>query len=240
MKKKPKINFIIDALMFLLMAAMGGIGFLMKYTLIPGSERWKVYEKNVELYLFGMDRHEWGTVHLVLGFVFFGLLLLHIILHWKVIVIYFRLLISGSRVRILIGSVFAVISIGLLLFAFFVPFEVALLRQGEGHQRMERSMEEPAEIPIQESRKPEPTSRKNEEVHERHTRMEKSQIDIQGNMTLRQAAVKYGVPADSLKIYLEIPVSVSENEKLGRLRRRYGFHMSDVERLIEEYHHRKK
>ena len=240
MRKKPKINFIIDTLMFLLMAAMGGIGFLMKYTLIPGSERWKVYERNVELYLFGMDRHEWGTIHLILGFIFFGLLLLHIILHWKLIIIYFRLFISGGRVRILIGSVFAVLSIVLLLFAFFVPFEVALLRQGEGHHRMERAIEEPAEMPIQESGKPEPTSHKNKEDHERHTRIEKSQIDIRGDMTLKQAAVIYGVPADSLKMYLEIPVSVSENEKLGRLRRRYDFHMSDVERFIEEYHHRKK
>jgi hypothetical protein len=240
MKKKPKINFVIDALMFLLMVAMGGIGFLMKYTLIPGSERWKLYERNVELYLFGMDRHEWGTVHLILGFIFFGLLVLHIIMHWKLITIYFRLFISSSKIRLLLGSVFAVISIVLLLFAFFVPFEVALLRQGEGHQRMERAIEEPTEIRIQESEKSEQKSHKNEEVHERHTRSEKSQIDIRGDMTLKQAAVKYDVPADSIKKYLEIPVSVSENEKLGRLRRRYDFHMSDVERFIEEYHHRKK
>jgi hypothetical protein len=40
---KGKINFLVDALMFLCMAALAGIGFLMKYVLIPGKEAWAVY-----------------------------------------------------------------------------------------------------------------------------------------------------------------------------------------------------
>ncbi len=57
MKIKPKLNLIIDVFMFLLMMAIGGIGFLIKFILIPGSARWIRYGENVELYFWGMDRH---------------------------------------------------------------------------------------------------------------------------------------------------------------------------------------
>ena len=36
---KGRLNLIVDALMFLLMAAVAGLGFLMKYVLVPGKER---------------------------------------------------------------------------------------------------------------------------------------------------------------------------------------------------------
>ena len=55
--KKSKINFIIDFLMFIFMFAIAGIGFLIKYFLIPGKERWIKYGSNVDLFLFEMDRH---------------------------------------------------------------------------------------------------------------------------------------------------------------------------------------
>ncbi|MBU0567408.1 DUF4405 domain-containing protein, partial [bacterium] len=85
MSDKSKVNFVIDALMFLCMMAITGTGFLMKFVLIPGQERWVKYGRNVELLLLGIDRHEWGAIHLVLGFILLGLLVIHIILHWKMI-----------------------------------------------------------------------------------------------------------------------------------------------------------
>jgi hypothetical protein len=56
--KKSKLNLIIDTLLLLCIAAIGGIGFLMKYVLIPGYQRWEIYERNVDLFLWGMGRHE--------------------------------------------------------------------------------------------------------------------------------------------------------------------------------------
>tara|TARA_R110002033_G_scaffold38827_3_gene78300 strand:+ start:2890 stop:3105 length:216 start_codon:yes stop_codon:yes gene_type:complete len=56
------------------MSAVVGIGFLIKYTLISGKERNVIYGKNVELSLFGMDRHEWGYIHLVIAFVFYWII----------------------------------------------------------------------------------------------------------------------------------------------------------------------
>ena len=97
---KSKVSFVIDALMFLCMMAIAGIGFLMKFVLIPGKERWVKYGRNVDLYLLGMDRHEWGTIHLVIGFILLGLLVLHIILHWKMILAMYHRFIGLSLIHI--------------------------------------------------------------------------------------------------------------------------------------------
>ena len=62
MKNKIKINFIIDILMMLTMMTIAGIGFLMEWVLIPGSQRWEKYGKDVDLYYLGLDRHSWGEI----------------------------------------------------------------------------------------------------------------------------------------------------------------------------------
>lgn len=41
--KRAKLNLIIDGLLLFCMAALAGIGLLMKYVLIPGFQRWEVY-----------------------------------------------------------------------------------------------------------------------------------------------------------------------------------------------------
>lgn len=61
---KGKINFIIDVIMFILMALLAGIGLLIKYILLSGENRWIKYGRNVDLSFWGLDRHEWGTIHL--------------------------------------------------------------------------------------------------------------------------------------------------------------------------------
>jgi len=45
MNNKSKLNFVIDAVMFLVLMAMAGLGFLMNYVLIPGKERWDTAER---------------------------------------------------------------------------------------------------------------------------------------------------------------------------------------------------
>ncbi len=128
---KPKLNFIIDALMFLVMMAMAGLGFLMKYVLIPGRARWVKYGRNVDLTLLGWDRHDWGDLHLYLGFTLLGLLILHIILHWKQIVGLFQRFISPER-RTLVLLVFVLLAVLLIYFPFLMTPEVGELGRGMG------------------------------------------------------------------------------------------------------------
>lgn len=121
---KSKLNFIVDALMFVFMMALAGIGFLMKFDLIPGKERWLQYGRNVDLFWLGLDRHEWGTIHLIIGYILLGLLLAHIVLHVKwIVTIYNRFLMSGKVKNIIIILFLAACTV-LIVFSFFATPEV--------------------------------------------------------------------------------------------------------------------
>jgi len=121
---KSKTNLIIDVFMFVVMLAMTGIGLLMKLILIPGKERWVKYGRNVDLYFLGMDRHEWGTVHLVLGCVLLALLALHIILHWQMILHMYRRLLCSRSHRLVLACILAVVAVLSATFPFLIKPEV--------------------------------------------------------------------------------------------------------------------
>lgn len=212
--EKSKINFVIDALMFLCMTAIIGIGFLMKFSLIPGKERYLKYGKNVELILFGMDRHEWGTIHLVIGLALAGLLALHIFLHWKMILALYRQLIGSQMVRRITASAFVIVGAIFVTFSFFVQIEVQEIKRGDEHYGAGSG---PEEI-------------------ERSTEHSESSIGIRGFMTLSEVAESYDIPIDYLKMRIGLPQQTPDGEKLGPLRKRFEFKMSDVEKIIEEYH----
>ena len=238
MFNKSKVNFVIDALMFLSMMAIAGLGFLMKYVLIPGKDVWVKYG-NVDLSLLGMDRHDWGKIHLILGFVLLGLLTLHIILHWKMILGMFRKLIGIGRAKIVIASIFTIICIILAVFPFIVnpditkPESEGLGREeGEGRHRIEHSSIEETEIEYPEMILPNTTRT----IHSHTHRHAGNPIEIKGYMTLLQAAEKYQVPFDYLKKHLNTPKTTPAEVRFSLLRKRYNFRMSDVERIIDEYH----
>ena len=58
---------------------------------------------------------------------------------------------------------------------------------------------------------------------------------VKGMYTLGEVAATYKVPTRYLLEKLGLPETISSVEKLGRLRRKYGFTMSDIERIIAEY-----
>lgn len=132
--KKPILNFTINATMTLCMSAIIGIGFLIKYTLVSGQERWEIYGRNVELYLLGMDRHQWGMLHLILAFVLLVLLLAHIILHWKVITNVYRKIIKEPISKKIIAIVFVILCTLLIVFPFFVEPDLETVKKGDGRR----------------------------------------------------------------------------------------------------------
>jgi hypothetical protein len=121
---KTKLNFLIDALMFLCMMAIAGLGMLIKYILLSGRDAWVLYGRKVDMLWLGMDRHEWGEVHLYLAFFLLGLLVLHIILHWQMILILFKRLISAPISRIGIAAIFLILSLILIYFPFLITPEL--------------------------------------------------------------------------------------------------------------------
>lgn len=131
---KPRLNFVIDCLMFVLLSAIAGIGLLMKYVLIPGRERWVEYGRNVELYFYGMDRHDWGDIHFYLALILFAVLSLHIYLHWQMIVALFHRLITAPTTRTAVFWTFLIICLILLFFSFFITPQVEDIGRGRGRR----------------------------------------------------------------------------------------------------------
>ncbi len=54
-------------------------------------------------------------------------------------------------------------------------------------------------------------------------------------MTLRDVQELTGVPVDHIITTLHLPADVSRDERLGRLRRSYGFEIDDVRRAVSGY-----
>jgi len=70
--------------------------------------------------------------------------------------------------------------------------------------------------------------------HNKHRNIP-SNIEVNGRMTLNEISKEYKVPLDHIKIKLNIPLSTSNNERLGRLKKVHDFTMSDVEEIIYEF-----
>lgn len=106
---KNRTSFLVSIFMLVLMAAVAGIGFLMKWTLPPGS---------APLQILGMTRHEWGTVHLWISIALLLLLILHILLAWPQLACRFRLWIRSARARWVMGLGLIGLLIGLVSWPF--------------------------------------------------------------------------------------------------------------------------
>jgi len=258
--------------------ALIGVGLLNKYVLLTGQQKWEKYGENLEFYLWGFDRHDWNYIHFILGLILFGLLVLHIWFHWKLILNIYKNLIKNKKTRVFTGLALVFISLVFLVFSVFIEPEIeeATNRGGRhfqeisGSNEMEKGMGrgggrrdmqqrhniEPLTIEkkgnnlvyISSEEKNEiitdndqvHSSKQHEGSNEGRHRDIPSNIDVKGIMTLLEVAEKYEVPVNHIKSKLDIPLSISDNERLGRLRKAHGFRMSDVEEIIYKYQKQKK
>jgi hypothetical protein len=132
---KSKLNFVIDALMFLCLMGLAGLGFLMKYVLLPGRVAWAKYGRNVELTWLGWDRHDWGQIHLYLAFILLGVLVIHLILHWKMILGLFARLVPDPQTRTRLAWAVLALTVFLLFFPFLITPDVRERGRGGGRGR---------------------------------------------------------------------------------------------------------
>lgn len=231
--KKANLNFLIDGIMFLLMGLLTGIGFLIKYVLLHGEDRWIKYGRNVDMSYLGFDRHEWGEIHLIVALLLIAFLLLHIILHWKLTVSLFKNLFTNKSLRLPILIVFIILTVILTVFPFIIRPEVSELAPGKERFKIyaEHTNADTSTV-LEKSKHIEPIVVKDEEKHaDEHHHIDTS-IEVKGFMTLLEVSNKYNVSCDLIKEKLEIPEFVTNNSKLGFLRKQYNFKMSDVELII--------
>ena len=72
------LNILIDIAAASLFLAMIVTGYILRFPLPPGT--------NKSAALWGLTRHEWGTIHSWISFALLGVIFLHLVLHWQWIV----------------------------------------------------------------------------------------------------------------------------------------------------------
>lgn len=220
--------------MLIVMILIVGVGFLMKYVLVPGFERNKFYGSDVELYYYGIDRHQWGTIHLYLGFVLLFLLLLHIVFHWKQIIHIFKTMVFSRVWRIILSSLLVLFIIGFGILPLFISPEVEERVTHNAHYHKENKgyhsedVQHKNKVVVQPEEKITPIK----ENKKRNKHYGHSDIEIFGYMTLNEVSVKYNIPAEDLALHLHLPVG-NNNKQLGRLKKQYRFEISELRAYID-------
>jgi len=259
-KIKTKVNLVIDAIMLIVLMIMAGLGFLIKFVLLPGYKINELYDQNTDLFFLGLDRHEWGTIHLYFAIAFLSLLLLHIILHWKTIVAIFRQLVPVKPARVVIASFVGILALFLAIAPLYVNPEVKPLARKYMRNRVparlgktgqenaaitsddSRLQEQPPEAKVKEqpagrnesSRSADPASQSQVLSSEEESDLlhhHNENIDINGTMTLTEISARYNISVNELVKVINIPAQYA-NERLGRLRRRYGFELDDLRSFV--------
>ena len=254
-RDRAKLNLTIDIILFLLLMAMAGMGFLIKYNLLSGEKRNAIYGENINLELLGMDRHQWGTIHLIVSIAFVVFILLHIISHWKMVVCFFKRLVPKRTPRIIFSIFISVFGLFLFVFAFVVePRQVEygnlyrhrtvstsdVLRELPNTEVVNDAEVLSAKTSAINSAK---VTQQAEVIHKTHPEHDEKQhknqntieeYEVLGSQSISHVAGKYGVP--SSYICKELGISTSyQSERLGRLRKRYNFTMSDVSQTIAKF-----
>lgn len=103
MMSRSTLNFILDMVSFLDLLGLAITGYVMRYTLPPGTGGMGRSlnggaGRGVQIEeLWSMTRHEWGSIHFYLAMVFVVLMAIHIILHWSWIKRYVKMLLFDGR-----------------------------------------------------------------------------------------------------------------------------------------------
>lgn len=249
---KGKINFIIDVIMFVLMAILAGVGLLIKYVLLSGEDRWIKYGRNVDLSFWGLDRHEWGAIHLWIAIALVVLLVLHIILHWSMIICLYKRIIGNKTGRVICGSALSVITLLFVVFPFIINVDMAEIAPGRerfgsidkhenqrfidndsDHAISDKNEKQPEQLKVQREAEVKEAIVKKKHSDEHHEI--DPAIEVKGYQTLNEVSELYNIPNGVITKKLNIPESTPGSSKLGHLRKQYGFTMSDIELIIHNY-----
>jgi hypothetical protein len=251
--KRTTVNFVVDTVAFAGFVFLISTGMLLRYLLPPGSGRTEglgvghgAADKPVSL-LWGLSRHEWGSVHFYIALTIMAVLAVHLVLHWNWIVCTVRgKPREGSGFRVALGF-FGLVVVILLAAAPLVSSVEEISRgQRKGPPVGERQDGRP--------RRDEAAPRDDRQLRgapagqggrqsgetlpgERPGRAEHGEADhtIRGSMTLGEMEQATGVPILYLTQELNLPDGLSPDERLGPLGRRYGFAMEEVRRVIAQY-----
>lgn len=130
--KRATLNAWVDAIALVALMLLVATGVPLHWTLPPGSGH--------SATVWGLDRHDWGDLHIRFALAFCAALSIHLALHWRFVTSRVRgAAREGSGVRLLLG-LFGVLALAALLLApLFVPVERNGSSGGRGRPPWARS-----------------------------------------------------------------------------------------------------
>jgi hypothetical protein len=206
-------NLLIDLLALLLMLGLVVTGLVIGLVLPAGSGG---RGGGGGLELWGWGRHDWGDLHAWLSAFLGGVVLLHLVLHWRWVckqtprLLGLRPEAAGAQqarnARIVGCGLLAVLVLGLVAFVGLARDSV-VAAAGRGQPRTPHT-----------ASGDQPAGGARRELH--------------GAMTLSQAARASGLALAEVKSRLGLPADTTAAERLGRLRRRLGLNMHQIRRAL--------
>jgi hypothetical protein len=164
--------------------------------------------------LWGMTRHEWGDVHFWLAACIGVVIAVHVAFHWTWVTTMFSPKRCSDGVRQ--SSRRARLIAGLITVLLLAALTVGSWRISVSQVRNLRAN----------------TMSTDSNVQERG-----SSTHLEGNMSLAEVSVITLLPVQEIRQRLGLPDSVSDEDRLGQLSRRYGFTMAQARgRLSAESH----
>jgi hypothetical protein len=130
--RRASLNFVIDAVGFAGFVFLTTTGVLIRYVLPPGSGHHTT--------LWGLDRHDWGSIHFWIAVAFLCVVALHLFYHWRWVVSVVRgRPCEGSGMRLALGAMALAAIVAVAAAPFVAPIERGPVELHE--QEGERSSE---------------------------------------------------------------------------------------------------
>lgn len=214
--RRTTLNFVIDTLLLLACCGLVMTGVTMRYILPPGTGLRHAAEEGREggWAVWGLGRHDFGDLHFWLSVGAVVLFAVHVALHWNWVCTVLAGRRAGSDVgtprrgvRNATGVLFGLLVIGGMGLFLWAADRAVDRSTVPGHEQRRNLMTAPSADAY-------------------------GAESIRGSMTLAEAARVGGISVETLRRGLNLPETISGQERLGRLRRAYDFDMDRVREII--------
>lgn len=136
--KRGTLISLIDVIAFIAFLFLTSSGILLRYLLPPGSGRWSE--------IWGMSRHQWGELHFWFALLFFTVLALHLLQHWRFVLGLFRGHIKEAlQLRVTLGVVGLIAAIMLAIAPLISPVQSEENQVGRSGYRGGQGFHPPAQ-----------------------------------------------------------------------------------------------
>jgi hypothetical protein len=217
---RTALNAIVDLVAYVGLVALATTGLMLRWQMPPGSGGLHgmgsgsgagTGSRPITV-VWGLTRHEWGSIHYWIALGLMGVLAVHLILHWKWIVCVLR----GKPHSDVSGGRFAVGVAGLLLVTLLAA--APLLTPAQTTPRSELHMNSSGES----------TDHNSPDEGGDADNVE----SIRGFMTLEDVASQSGVHVSEILERLGLPPDSAPSEQVGRLLKAHGMDMSDLRLVV--------